>query len=85
MKEQMDDKKKQTTENGNTFLIAGGASAAYGTSMALAASYVCPVCVVAAPALLGLGAYQRYKYNKAHKQPQTNEVTTDFKEKEHAN
>jgi hypothetical protein len=59
--------KPQSTETGNMMLVAGGGFAAYGTTMAVAAGTVCPVCVVATPLLLGVGAYQKYRHVKAQK------------------
>ena len=56
-----------SSETGNTMLLAGGGFAAYGTTMAVAVGTVCPVCIVATPLLLGVGAYQKYKHVKAKK------------------
>lgn len=58
---------RSPSETGNTSLVAGAGIGAYGTAMAVTAGYICPFCVVAAPALLGLGAYQKYKFHKAKK------------------
>ena len=44
---------------GNTCLALGGGLAALGAGTALAAGAVCPLCVVAAPALIGYGLYKR--------------------------
>lgn len=47
--------------SGKTNLIIGGGIGAYGTTLALTVGYICPVCVVAAPAFLGVGAWQTLK------------------------
>jgi hypothetical protein len=59
-----DGEEPQSTETGNTMLLAGGGFAAYGTTMAVTAGFVCSVCVVATPVLLGVGAYQKYKHRQ---------------------
>jgi hypothetical protein len=35
--------------------------------MAVTAGFVCSVCVVATPVLLGVGAYQKYKHRQTKK------------------
>lgn len=66
-----DSRETENQETGNVMLAAGGGFAAYGTTMALTASYVCPVCVVATPLLLGYGGYQKYKYLQSKKATET--------------
>ncbi len=78
-KEQNEDKNTQENqageetctpcEKGTANLLVGGGFAVYGTAVATAAGAVCPVCVVAAPLFLGLGAVQRYRYQRKKKNP----------------
>ena len=49
---------------GTTNLLIGGGVGAYGTTIALTAGYVCPICVIATPLFLGWGGVQKYKYLK---------------------
>lgn len=42
-------------------LAAGAGIGAIGLASAIVGAAVCPVCVVAAPALLGAGAYKRWR------------------------
>jgi len=48
-------------KEGNTCLALGGGLAALGAGTALAAGAVCPLCIVAAPALIGYGLYKRLR------------------------
>jgi hypothetical protein len=45
----------------NSLILGGLGIGAFGLISAAIGGAVCPVCVVAAPALLGVGAYQRWK------------------------
>lgn len=56
---------KNKPETGNTNLALGAGIGVYGTVAFLATGVVCPICVIVPPALLGYGAYQRYKHNKS--------------------
>ena len=51
-------------EKGTTNLLIGGGFGAYGTTMVLTIGYACPICMVATPLFLGMGAVQRFKYLK---------------------
>lgn len=51
-------------EKGTSNLLFGAGVGAYGTASFLATGAVCPACIILAPALLGLGAYKRMKYNQ---------------------
>ena len=53
--------KKATTADANTLIVGGLGIGAFGIISAAIGGAVCPVCVVAAPALLGFGAYKRWK------------------------
>lgn len=57
--------KEEKPDKGNLELAAGAGIGAYGTAMAITAGFVCPACVIAAPALLGAGLYKRHKAKKA--------------------
>ncbi len=58
-------KKTGGLSNSNTMFFAGAGVGAYGTTLAVTAGYVCPMCVVAAPALIGWGLYERTQEKKA--------------------
>lgn len=45
----------------NTALFAGAGLGAYTSLTAVTSSFICPVCIVAAPALIGYGLYKRVK------------------------
>ena len=51
----------ETATDANTLILGGLGIGAFGVISAAIGGAVCPVCVVAAPALLGVGAYQRWK------------------------
>ena len=63
MSDSRETEKTETSETGTSTLLMGGGVVTYGTTLALTAGYICPVCVVAAPLLLGYGGYQKYKYH----------------------
>ena len=48
-----------------TCLIAGAGVGAFGAASALTVGAVCPLCIVAAPALLGIGAFKHYRRRRA--------------------
>jgi hypothetical protein len=55
-----DDRAEQeSSAEANTLLLGGVGIAAIGIAGAIVGAAVCPVCVVAAPALLGLGAMRK--------------------------
>ena len=45
----------------NTLITGGLGIGAFGAASAALLGAVCPVCVVAAPALVGVGLYKRYR------------------------
>ena len=49
------------TSDANTLILGGLGIGTFGLVSAAIGAAVCPVCVVAAPALLGVGAYKRWK------------------------
>jgi hypothetical protein len=51
-----------------TCLIAGAGIGAFGAASALTAGAVCPLCLIATPALLGLGAYKHYRSKHGQKE-----------------
>lgn len=51
-------------KTGTTQLLVGGGIGAYGVTLATTVGYVCPICVIAAPAFLGWGGVQKYLYHK---------------------
>ena len=62
-----DKNKEDNSEKGTTSLLLGAGVGTYGTTMFLASGFICPACVFVAPTLLGVGAYQRKKYNDKKK------------------
>jgi uncharacterized membrane protein YebE (DUF533 family) len=65
MADDEDSKKDPTTSDANTLLLGGLGIGAVGLISAAIGGAVCPVCVVAAPALLGVGAYKRWRAGRA--------------------
>jgi predicted methyltransferase len=59
--------KDPDTSDANTLLLGGLGIGALGLISAAIGGAVCPVCVVAAPALLGVGAYRRWRTRAATK------------------
>ena len=61
MADDKQDDKNPGTADANTLIAGGLGIGAFGLISAAIGGAVCPVCVVAAPALLGVGAYKRWK------------------------
>lgn len=63
----MSEHKSETnnTETGNANLLMGGGVAAYGVTLAVTSSFICPACIIVAPALLAMGGVQKLKYLKS--------------------
>ncbi len=61
--ESVDEKKRDA----NVMMISGLGIGAFGVVAAAIGGAVCPVCVVAAPALLGVGAFRRWRATRAKK------------------
>ncbi|MBU6997329.1 MAG: hypothetical protein HXS41_10515 [Theionarchaea archaeon] len=53
--------KKDPVDDGTLYLAAGGGLTAVAVA-GVAASTVCPVCVVGAPLLVGYGLYKKYRH-----------------------
>lgn len=53
--------------NGNELTFMGLGIGAFGIASTAILGATCPVCVVAAPALLGAGLYARWKSKRAEK------------------
>lgn len=53
--------KRESTE----LLLAGAGIGALGAISAVVGAAVCPICVVATPALLGAGLYKRWREHRA--------------------
>jgi hypothetical protein len=60
---EVNDEKAATTD-ANSMLLAGAGIGVIGVVGAVLGSAVCPVCVVAAPTLLGVGAYRRWRASR---------------------
>jgi hypothetical protein len=51
-------------KDANTLILGGLGIGTFGLISAAIGGAVCPVCLVAAPALLGVGAYKRWTVTK---------------------
>lgn len=56
--------KDDDSVSANTMLGAGLGLGAYATATTVVAGFTCPICVVAAPALIGAGLYKKIKNRK---------------------
>jgi len=72
-----EDKIDQAIDKGTGNLLVGAGVGTYGTAMFVTSGIVCPACVFVAPALLGIGAYQRHKYNKSQNNADDKTSETD--------
>ena len=61
MADERDREKDTGTNDANSLIVGGLGIGAFGILSAAIGGAACPVCVVAAPALLGVGAYKRWK------------------------
>lgn len=55
------DKKDPETTDARSLILGGLGIGAFGVISAVVGGAVCPVCVVAAPALVGVGVYKRWR------------------------
>ena len=55
----------------NEMLATGAAVGTFGTAAALLAGFVCPVCTVATPLLLGGGVVKKLQERRRKQTPQT--------------
>ena len=53
------------SEKGTTELLFGAGVGTYGTAAFLTTGFACPACMILTPALIGVGAYKRIKFNKS--------------------
>jgi uncharacterized membrane protein YebE (DUF533 family) len=56
--------KDNNQEKGTSTLLLGAGVGTYGAATLATIGAICPACLVLTPALLGYGAYQRYKFNQ---------------------
>ena len=63
-------------DTGNIELLAAGGLGAYGATTLVTAGFVCPSCLVIAPALLALGGYKKYKALQTDKEDHQNQTQT---------
>jgi len=61
MADDRSDKKDPETTEASSLILGGLGIGAFGVISAVIGGAVCPVCVVAAPALVGVGVYKRWK------------------------
>ena len=57
----VDSSQQEEKRDAGAMLMTGAAIGVLGLVSAAIGGAVCPVCVVAAPALLGIGAYKRWR------------------------
>jgi hypothetical protein len=62
--DELDQARADERREANHYLAAGLGIGAFGAASALLVGAVCPVCVVAAPALVAAGAYKRIRARK---------------------
>lgn len=55
---------EKPSDNSTLYLGTGIGLGAYATATTILAGVTCPLCVVAAPALIATGVYQKFKKNK---------------------
>jgi hypothetical protein len=55
----------QQKRDANALMMTGAGIGAFGAVAAAIGGAVCPVCVVAAPALLAVGAFRRWRATRA--------------------
>jgi len=55
------DAKEQDKRDANAMMVGGVGIGVFGAVAAAIGGAVCPACVVAAPALLGIGAFRRWR------------------------
>jgi hypothetical protein len=63
-------------DNSTLYVGLGLGLGGYMTATSVLAGFVCPVCVVAAPALLATGVYQKIR-NRSRKPKNGSDTTTD--------
>jgi hypothetical protein len=60
-KDEREGRQDSVAKDANTLIAGGLGIGAFGLISAAIGGAVCPVCVVAAPALVGVGAYKRWR------------------------
>ncbi len=63
----MEDDRKQQIKDANTMLGAGAGLATFGAGSAMLLGSVCPLCIIAAPVLVGIGVVGRIRAGKQQK------------------
>lgn len=61
-------KKKEELQDADACAAIGAGIGAAGTGAALVTGVTCPICWIAAPALIGIGLAKRYRLKKGEKQ-----------------
>lgn len=56
---------EQAKRDATALMLSGAGIGVFGAVAAAIGGAVCPVCVVAAPALLGIGAFRRWRTTRA--------------------
>lgn len=65
MSRKMSDETKPKRRESTELLVAGLGIGTVGAVSAIVGAAICPICVVAAPALLGVGLYKRWREHTA--------------------
>lgn len=56
-----DTRKKDRVADANTLIASGVGIGVFGAAAAAISGAVCPLCIVAVPALVGVGVYKRWR------------------------
>lgn len=70
--------KPDRPEKGTTELIMGAGLGTYGTTAFLTTGFLCPACMLIAPALLGVGAYKRMKFVQTELNADTKKIKAEL-------
>lgn len=60
----MSDTREEEAREGNRLMLSGAALGVVSVASAIVLGATCPLCVVGVPALVGWGAYKRYRASK---------------------
>ncbi len=60
----MDDDRDEEAAEGTRLMLSGASLGLLGVASAALLGATCPLCVVGAPALVGWGAYKRYRASR---------------------
>ncbi len=70
-------KKAKKSSDANMYLGLGAGLGAYAAVTTVTVGFTCPFCVVAAPALIGIGAIGKYKEKTAQNNVESDTVNNE--------